>query len=138
MLPVTFDTGSLGIDAAGAPVPRRPLVVSPLHAMFLEGVLVPASALVNGRSITQAAAVTRVEYIHLELDSHDVILAEGAPSESFVDDESRNMFENAAEFEQLYPIQPRRPAIYCAPRVEHGDQLEAIRDRLRAPSARAA
>ncbi len=132
ILPVTFAPGSLGRDSAGQPVPRRPLTVSPLHAMFLDGVLVPASALVDGRAIVQAACVDQVDYIHLELDTHDVIVAEGALSESFVDDGSRGMFQNAGEYAQLYPGAPSRPALFCAPRIEDGDGLEAIRARLAA------
>ncbi|MCX7377439.1 MAG: Hint domain-containing protein [Alphaproteobacteria bacterium] len=37
-----------------------------------------------------------VSYFHVELDSHDAILAEGAWAESFVDCDSRGMFINAA------------------------------------------
>lgn len=53
--------------------------------MFLENVLIPAVLLVNGVTILQAQAMDEVSYFHIELDSHDVLLAEGAPSESFID-----------------------------------------------------
>jgi hypothetical protein len=86
--------------------------------MFLEGVLVPAAALVNGISIVRAEAVEQLDYFHLELDTHDVIYAEGALAESFVDDDSRTMFHNAAQYQRLYPQALREPARYCAPRVE--------------------
>jgi hypothetical protein len=43
----------------------------------------------------QAERIDKIEYFHIELDSHDVILAEGALSESFIDDDSRGMFHNA-------------------------------------------
>jgi hypothetical protein len=71
-----------------------------------------------------------VEYFHVELDSHDVILAEGAPSETFVDDDSRLMFHNAHEFAALYPGEARRPARYCAPRLDSGDEVEAVRRKI--------
>ncbi len=125
VLPVCMRAGSLGEG-----LPRRDLVVSPLHAMFLDGVLVPAGLLVNGVSVTQAQSVVTVEYIHVELDEHAVIWAEGAASESFVDDNSRGMFQNVHEFVALYPGNVRVPAVYCAPRVEHGERLVAIKDAI--------
>ncbi|MBE7212017.1 MAG: Hint domain-containing protein, partial [Gluconacetobacter diazotrophicus] len=125
ILPVVVRAGALG-----GGLPRRDLFVSPLHALFLDGMLVPAAALLNGNSIVQAAAVDTVEYIHLEFDEHDVILAEGAPAESFVDDDSRGMFHNAHEFAALYPDAPPVSARYCAPRLEAGERLEALRRRL--------
>jgi len=119
-------------DALGDGTPRRDLYVSPLHAMYLDDVLIPAVLLVNGASIQQVAAIEQVEYFHLELATHDVILAEGAASETFVDDDSRGMFHNAAEYRLLYPNAPRPPARYYAPRVEDGELLEAVRQRLAA------
>ena len=122
--PICFRAGSLG-DA----LPRRDLLVSPDHAMFLDGLLIPAHCLVNGESILQERGLAQVEYLHVELDSHDVILAEGAPSESFYDDDSRGLFHNAAEFACLYP--DAKPGDgFCAPRVVHGAALEAVRRRL--------
>ena len=41
-------------------------------------------ALVNGTTITQVE-VDEVTYWHVELDSHDVILAEGPPAESYLE-----------------------------------------------------
>ena len=127
----------IGAGALGAGLPHRDLLVSPCHAMFLDGVLVPAASLVNGSTITQERAAQRVDYIHIELARHDVILAEGAPSETFVDDGSRGVFHNAAEHGGG---EPDGPAEYFAPRVTQGYQLEAIRRRLaaHAPGALAA
>jgi len=131
IMPVRIAAGALGEG-----LPRRDLVISPLHAMFLDGALVPAHALVNGRTITQAEQVDVVEYIHIELETHDIIFAEGAASETFIDDGSRGMFHNAREYTELYPDAEPVAARYCAPRVESGEELEAIRRRLDAISTR--
>jgi len=56
------------------------------------GVLIEAKDLVNGSSIVQAERVDKVEYFHIELETHDVIVAEGSLSETFIDDGSRGMF----------------------------------------------
>jgi autotransporter-associated beta strand protein len=123
--PICFAPGSL---ADG--VPARELRVSPEHAMWLDDVLVPAGLLVNGSSIVKSPPLDEVFYYHIELATHDVILAEGAASETFVDDDSRGIFHNAAEFYARYPDAPRGPAAFCAPRVEEGFALDAIRRQL--------
>jgi T5SS/PEP-CTERM-associated repeat protein len=124
-LPIQIRRGALSDN-----VPRRDLFVSPQHAMFIDGLLIPASALVNGTSMLPAQNLTTIEYYHIELASHDIILAEGAPSETFVDDNSRNIFENADQYRRLYPTARPVATCYCAPRVEDGYELEAIRLRL--------
>jgi subtilisin family serine protease len=115
--------------ALGAGVPGRDLLLSPLHALWFEtgagGVLVPAGALANGASIARCPGFGDVDYLHVELDGHDVLLAEGAAAESFIDCGSRAMFATATG-------DPVPAARACAPRVEEGAALEAIRARLAA------
>ena len=125
LLPIRFKAGSV---APG--VPARDLLVSPKHAMFLDGVLIPAEHLVNGATIVKEAPGEDIHYFHLELETHDVLIAEGAFSESFVDDDSRGMFQNAHEFGALYPDERPGEAVYCAPRVEDGYALDRVRRRL--------
>jgi hypothetical protein len=131
ILPVSIAAGSLGEG-----LPRRDLWISPHHAMYFElegcGVLIEAKDLVNGVSIVQAGHVDKVEYFHIELDTHDVIIAEGVPSESFVDDDSRALFHNAQEYAALYPGDFAQPACYCAPRLDNGYEVEAVRRKLAA------
>ena len=93
-------------------------------------VLIEAKDLVNGVSIVQAEQVDSVQYLHIELETHDVIIAEGALSETFVDDDSRGMFHIAHEYAALYPDDAARTARYCAPRLDEGYEIEAIRRRL--------
>ena len=130
ILPICIKAGALDEN-----VPRRDLWISPLHAMFfndkdLNGVLIEAKDLVNGVSIVQAERVEKVEYFHVELDTHDVIVAEGALSESFIDDDSRGLFHNAYEYRLLYPDTAAATAQYCAPRLDHGYQVEDARRRI--------
>ena len=127
VLPVCVKAGALADS-----IPSRDLWVSPDHALYLDGVLIPAEHLVNGATIVKADRVDSVTYWHIELDSHDVLVADGAPAESFVDDGGRAIFHNAASYRALYPHQPAWPvaAAYCAERVRDGYALEAVRRRL--------
>jgi hypothetical protein len=110
--------------------------VSPEHALYLDNVLVPARLLINGMTITQVAAIERLEYFHIELDTHDIIFAEETPAETYIECDNRLMFHNAYEFVALYPnAQPGRWQ-FCAPRLEACDAtVAAIRERLFARAA---
>ncbi|HEY0909238.1 MAG TPA: Hint domain-containing protein [Bradyrhizobium sp.] len=130
ILPICFKAGSLADN-----VPRRDLWISPHHAMYFkdknpDGVLIEARDLVNGASIVQAERVDELEYFHIELESHDVIVAEGALSETFLDDDSRGMFHNAHEYAARYPDAQELPARYCAPRCADGYEVERVRQRI--------
>ena len=118
-------------DAFGPAQPARDLLLSPDHALFTAGVLVPVKHLVNGRTIARVAA-TEVAYWHVELDRHDVLLAEGLPAESFLDTGNRAAFAQGRGVVQLFPqFEPRHPTRdACAPFVEDGPALVAIRARL--------
>jgi hypothetical protein len=118
--------------AFGPNVPMRDLRLSPGHAVYVDGVLVPVGLLVNGATIVQEAPGP-VRYFHIELDSHDVLLAEGLPCESFFDDGQRATFTNADVVNGLYGrLDPQSWDDACAPMVAEGPQLVAIRERLHA------
>jgi hypothetical protein len=76
-------------------VPRRDLFLSPDHAVLRNGALVPARLLVNGASIQRDTGCCAVTYYHVELDAHDLLLAENLPAESYLDTGNRGWFENA-------------------------------------------
>jgi Hint domain-containing protein len=126
VLPIRIMSGAL---ADG--VPARDLYLSPEHSLYIDGVLVQAAHLVNGATIVQVDAVEEVEYFHIELDTHDVIFADGAPAETYVDCDNRFMFQNAGEFAGLYSDNKRPVWDFCAPRLERGSpELTATRAAL--------
>jgi len=118
-------------DALAAGMPHRDLMVSPMHSLFIDDVFIPAASLVNGVSILRSDELMPAAYIHLELDEHDVIFAEGAPAETYVDDNNRLMFENADEYYDQFGATGSSRG-FSATRLEDGYQLEAIRARLAA------
>jgi hypothetical protein len=117
VLPIRIEAGAF---CPG--IPSRPLWVSPGHAVHLTGVLIQAELLVNGMTIVQADKVEGVEYFHIELDEHDIVYAEGALAETFIDCDNRLMFRNGAEYAALYPGDQRPAWAFCAPRLEAEDE----------------
>jgi hypothetical protein len=100
LMPVRFEAGSLGDG-----LPNADLTVTADHGMLIDGVICHAGALVNGTSITRVPLAemgkTYTVY-HIETEAHEIILANGAPAETFIDNVSRRVFDNFAEFEALY------------------------------------
>jgi hypothetical protein len=88
---------------------------------------------VNGTTVIQRPGLGQVDYYHVELDSHDVLLAEGVASESYADEGNRCLFHNAAGYDG--PRADVGSAVYCAPRVTSGYALERVRQRLAAIAA---
>ncbi|MEL4072219.1 Hint domain-containing protein [Ochrobactrum sp. GPK 3] len=87
--------------------PRRDLYLSPNHALFIDGVLIRAKDLVNGRSITRVAMDQSIDYYNIMLDSHEAIFAEGAAVETYLlRGDSYKSFMNFAEYQQLYTDEP--------------------------------
>ena len=107
-------------------MPSRDLFVTRGHALLVDGVLVPVGELINHRSIAWVEDAQEVEYYHLELDTHDVLIADGAPAESFREDQIQPPFDNRATRKPMPPVEP------CAPLLHGGEQVDAIWSRLSA------
>jgi hypothetical protein len=124
---------------AGAFAPGRPtrdLRLSPDHAVFAEGVLVPIRYLLNGATVAQEPP-GRITYFHVELEAHDVLFAEGLPAESYLDTGNRAAFDNAPGAVMLTADFARRvwDARGCAPLATGGGVIERVAARLAARAA---
>jgi len=120
--------------AFGRAMPRRDLWLSPAHAVFVGGVLIPIKYLAN-RTVIAQVPVDEVTYYHIELAQHDVLLAEDLPCESYLDTDGRANFANDTGAMRLFP-DFATPAIHAstiweaqgyAPLVVCGSQMDAAR-----------
>jgi hypothetical protein len=110
--------------------PTRDLWVSPGHSILVDGVLIQAGKLVNGATIVQVPR-ERVDYWHVELDSHDILLSEGLASESYLDTGNRTAFANGGAFLEAYPdFQPKHANDTCVPLHLDGPMVERARAAL--------
>ena len=105
-------------------VPRRDLRVTKAHALLIDGVLIPVEFLVNHRSILWDDAAQEVALFHIALDTHDVLVADGAPAESFRDDGNGWLFRNG----HACPPEAVQPP--CLPVLTGGPAVDAAWRRL--------
>lgn len=99
-------------------VPHTDLHVTKGHSFFLDGVLIPAEFLVNHRTILWDDDARDVTVFHLELDTHDVLVANGAPAESYRDDGNRWLFGNGNSGWDQPPKPPFAPVLTGGPIVD--------------------
>jgi hypothetical protein len=107
-------------------VPNRDLYVSPRHALLVDGLLIQAIDLVNGVSVSRALPTDSetIEYLHILLDSHEAILAEGALAETLLLEPGvHENFSNFAEFLRLHPAEITQPMRRFAPLVGYRGRL---------------
>jgi Hint domain len=110
--------------------PLRDLWVSPGHAVLVDGVLIQAYLLVNDVTVVRVPR-NRVEYWHVELDAHDLLLAEGLAAESYLDTGNRTAFVNGGTFLEAYPdFRARHCNETCLPLAIEGPSLEQARARV--------
>jgi Hint domain len=90
-------------DAFATGVPHRDLRVSPDHCIYADGVLIPARRLINGATIVQDRDLRSIEYFHVELETHALLIAEGLRAESYLDTGNRAFYDNAGLAIVLHP-----------------------------------
>ena len=127
--PVRIRAGALG-----AGQPHSDLVVTSDHAMVVEGLAINAGALVNGASIAFVPLDEQPKltvYYHVETEAHNVILANGAPAETYVDYVQRKSFDNYQDYLALYGME-RIVSEMELPRISSRRLVpQSIRTRLR-------
>jgi collagen type I/II/III/V/XI/XXIV/XXVII alpha len=80
-------------NAFGAGLPARDLSLSPRHCIAHAGVLIPIEILINGKNVVRLDWNT-VEYFRLELEEHNLVWAEGLPTESYLYGSLRADYDN--------------------------------------------
>jgi hypothetical protein len=117
-------------------VPHTDLLLSPDHAVFVDGMLICIRQLVNGSTIRPERRWTAVDYYHVELDQHAILFAEGLPAESYLDTGNRGFFSHSATPLTLYPDltqkadHPTREAGSCARFVSDEACVRPVCQRL--------
>jgi Hint domain len=115
--------------------PHRDLYLSPLHCIFFNEALIPVMYLINEVSIAQGtpADTSAIEYYHLDLDTHEVVYAEGALVESFIDDDgsSRENFSNFAQYVRLYGVERQSKMTPFAPILMYRSGRQELKGLIR-------
>ena len=104
--------------------PGRELFLSPDHAVFDGARLIPVKYLIDGEAIAQIEA-DRVTYWHVELAEHAILLAEGLPTESYLDTGNRAQFAGTGIAGRV-----RSWDEACAPLCLSGPPVARLRRRL--------
>ncbi|MHC1551813.1 Hint domain-containing protein [Phyllobacterium sp. K27] len=116
-LPIRILAGAIAEN-----MPSRDLYVSPDHCMFVNGSLVPAKLLINGTSVSQPITLNPVDYYHIELEQHDVIWANGAMAETYLDLGNRHVFLEPGVLQftspKAYDAKACYPLAYSGPAVD--------------------
>ena len=110
--------------ALGHGMPFYDLRVTKGHSFLLDGVLIPVEFLVNHRTIEWDDRAREVTLYHVELETHDILIANGAPAESYRDDGNRWLFQNANSGWDQPAKEP------CAPVLTGGPIVDAVWRRL--------
>ena len=138
--PILIKRGAFGLG-----VPARDIRVSQQHRFLVraaaadmmfgaEEVLVPAKMLLDGDQVLWDAGNQGTTYIHLLFDRHEVLFAEGQPTESFQPGEaSATAFDTAtrdellALFPQLVATAVENPGMVAARQTLKSGEAKLLR-----------
>ena len=119
--------------AFGDTRPDRDLYLSPGHSVcvtVIDEALIPVQELVNGSTIAYAE-MDEITYWHVELETHDILLANNLPAESFLEmGANRALIDDAAAPDLPLEVLQRTHADFCRPLVDGGPLLAVLRQRL--------
>lgn len=116
----------LARDAIEDGTPDADLLVSPDHALRIDGALIAARRLRNGMTIRAREDLLKVAYHHLEFDRHTLVMARGVAAESYREAGNRGLFANAGPPVPLHPAPVEALAVTAA-----DDGIEPVWRRLR-------
>lgn len=138
--PVRISAGALGQG-----LPRRDILVSRQHRMLVsspicmrmfgdDSVIVSAIKLTELPGIYVDDSVSEIEYVHLLFDQHEIVFAEGAPTESLLlGTEAKASLTEAAmdEIGLIFPDVPEKKT-YMSPvrRIPSGKKQKKMIERL--------
>jgi hypothetical protein len=113
LTPVCITAGTLGNHSDLYVTADHGMIVSLSNSEVVgdplkDGLVINAGALVNGdtvRFVPVSEMPAQFTYYHVETEEHDVILANGAPSETFIDVAGRSVFDNYDEYLALYGVE---------------------------------
>jgi len=114
-------------------LPNQDLYLTDSHCLFINDLLVRAGDLINGVSIAKQLpnSADKLEVFHLELATHDVVFANGAPAETLqAEVGARQAFDNCEEYLALCGSEPTTMSAY-APIVANYSRLQQIRSQYR-------
>jgi len=118
--------------------PQRDLYLSQEHCLLIDGVLIPVKHLVNVRSIAfddNAKMSETIEYFGVELDTHEVIFAEGTAAETFQYAGGQIVWDNIGDYQDLYGSEHEMmPA--CAPICRYNGARAEVGGLLRLAASR--
>jgi len=131
----------IGAGALGAGVPKRDLMVSRQHRMVVQSniaqrmfgaqtVLVAAIRLTKMPRINIETSIQRVEYFHLIFKHHEVIFAEGAPTESFLLNADSQNTLSPRQREEFYTLFPDMAQGELSEPPAHAIPSRALQKRL--------